>query len=438
MKPFSLLLIALLCSVASSQLSVAQSGPGKNSPAHNGESNKESKSVAPDPKESRTAAQLFEEADNYARKKFEDFEKRKMPFDKQLQEKIKQEQQDLAARHAATVAARKVAGNDAYYLGMLYNLAHNFDSAFEVMRRFLNENPDANGEPAQNARAIVIIQAAKKGLLTEAEARLKDYASNQPQVLDDRMSLENWVAVGYFNLKDYEHALPHAQQVWLSAQQAAKQKKSFARDATLSEAAVALSEIDLKLKKDDDAIAVMHELRQIAMNIPSGSLYKQALKRLLQIAPERDPFKDVNKDGASNISPPEITVNEWIDQQPTKLADLRGKVVLLDFWATWCGPCVGELPNVIKTYEKHHDGGFEIIGVSLDQDEQKLKNFTKEKNMTWQQYFDGKGWQNKLAQKYGVQSIPATYLLDAEGKIIGRNLRGEALEEAVTKAMAKK
>jgi peroxiredoxin len=124
--------------------------------------------------------------------------------------------------------------------------------------------------------------------------------------------------------------------------------------------------------------------------------------------------------------------------KPLSVANYKGNVVLVDFWATWCGPCVGELPNVIKTYEKHHANGFEIIGISLDQDEKKLKNFTSQRKMTWQQYFDGKGWENKLAGKYGVQSIPATFLLDREGKIIGKDLRGPALDEAVTKALAKK
>src|ERR1017187_7443594 len=109
--------------------------------------------------------------------------------------------------------------------------------------------------------------------------------------------------------------------------------------------------------------------------------------------------------------------------KPVSVANYKGKVVLIDFWATWCGPCVAELPNVLKTYEKHHNQGFEIIGISLDKEEAKLTSFTKEKNMTWQQFFDGQFWSNKLAVKYGVNSIPATYLLDGDGKIIAKNLR---------------
>lgn len=127
-----------------------------------------------------------------------------------------------------------------------------------------------------------------------------------------------------------------------------------------------------------------------------------------------------------------------LDGKALSIANYKGKVVLIDFWATWCGPCVGELPNVLKAYEKFHGQGFEIIGVSLDSDEGKLKSFIADKKMTWQQFFDGKGWGNKLAAKYGIQSIPATYLLDGEGKIIGKGMRGEALAEAVEKALAKK
>jgi thiol-disulfide isomerase/thioredoxin len=123
--------------------------------------------------------------------------------------------------------------------------------------------------------------------------------------------------------------------------------------------------------------------------------------------------------------------------QPFSVASHKGKVLLIDFWATWCGPCRAELPNVLATYQKHHPEGFDIIGVSLDEDQSKVTDFTKSMNMTWPQFFDGQGWKNKLAVKFGIESIPATFLLDGEGKIIGKDLRGDDLEAAVAKALKK-
>lgn len=122
---------------------------------------------------------------------------------------------------------------------------------------------------------------------------------------------------------------------------------------------------------------------------------------------------------------------------PLSVAKFRGKVVMLDFWATWCMPCRMELPNVIAAYQKHHAAGFEIIGISLDEDRAKMESFIKDQKMPWPQYFDGLRWNNKLVQKYGVNAIPATLLMDRDGKIIGKNLRGEALEKAVADALAK-
>ncbi len=126
-----------------------------------------------------------------------------------------------------------------------------------------------------------------------------------------------------------------------------------------------------------------------------------------------------------------------VNGQPLDLATYRGKVVLIDFWATWCGPCVAELPNVIAAYEKYHGQGFEIIGISLDQDREKLTTFLKGKNMPWRQYFDDQGGQNKLATQYGIDAIPATFLLDGTGKIVAKGMRGEELDRQLAKLLAK-
>ena len=123
-----------------------------------------------------------------------------------------------------------------------------------------------------------------------------------------------------------------------------------------------------------------------------------------------------------------------VDGREVDLAKLRGKVVLLDFWATWCGPCMAELPEVIKTHEKFRDKGFEIVGISFDQDRTKLKEVTADRKMTWPQYFDGKGWENDLGARFGITSIPTMWLVDKTGHVVDTEAR-ENLAEKVGKLL---
>lgn len=120
------------------------------------------------------------------------------------------------------------------------------------------------------------------------------------------------------------------------------------------------------------------------------------------------------------------------DGKMRKLSDLRGKVVLIDFWASWCGPCRRENPNVTRIYSEYHDKGFEIFSVSLDSDAASWKRAIEADKLVWPNHVsDLKKWQSQAAAIYGVRSIPSTFLLDKEGRIVQRDLRGADLERAV-------
>ena len=127
-----------------------------------------------------------------------------------------------------------------------------------------------------------------------------------------------------------------------------------------------------------------------------------------------------------------------LDGNPISLEQYRGKVVLLDFWAVWCGPCISEMPNVIKVYDTYKDEGFDIIGISLDTDEDRLRNYLKENNIPWRQVFSGEGWKSPVAQQYGIRAIPAPWLIDKDGTLITHQARGHALEQLVVKALKDK
>jgi thiol-disulfide isomerase/thioredoxin len=111
------------------------------------------------------------------------------------------------------------------------------------------------------------------------------------------------------------------------------------------------------------------------------------------------------------------------DGSPVDLKSMRGKVVLLDFWATWCPPCRDEVPDVVNVYNKYHDQGFQVVGISLDQSRENLDQFTSGNGMVWPQYFDGQGWGNSLAQRFSVRYIPQMWLLDKQGRVVTKDGR---------------
>ncbi|MDR0543071.1 MAG: TlpA family protein disulfide reductase, partial [Dysgonamonadaceae bacterium] len=128
---------------------------------------------------------------------------------------------------------------------------------------------------------------------------------------------------------------------------------------------------------------------------------------------------------------PDFTQNN-VSGEPVKLSDFKGKYVLIDFWASWCGPCRQENPNVVRAYNAYKDKNFTILGVSLDENRYAWQNAIQKDGLTWTHVSDLKGWRNAVAALFGVKSIPQNFLIDPNGIIIEKNLRGEALQQTLS------
>lgn len=135
---------------------------------------------------------------------------------------------------------------------------------------------------------------------------------------------------------------------------------------------------------------------------------------------------DASKTTAIGSIAPDFTLND-VNGKPVSLAAYKGKYILVDFWASWCGPCRQENPTVVKAYNTYKSKGFDILGVSLDEKKDKWEQAIQQDNLGWTQVSDLKGWQSDAAALYGIKAIPMNYLLDKEGKIIAKSLRGEDL-----------
>ena len=135
---------------------------------------------------------------------------------------------------------------------------------------------------------------------------------------------------------------------------------------------------------------------------------------------------------APDFSTTDITGN------PISLKDYQGKVVLLDFWSTTCGPCIAEMPNVKKVYDAYRDLGFDVIGVSLDDDEAKVKEYLNVCDLPWRQICTGEGWETPIRKRYQVKGIPSPWLIDREGKLISYKARGTTLKQLVAEAVKEK
>jgi thiol-disulfide isomerase/thioredoxin len=385
--------------------------------------------VKPDGKaDKRPAQELFEDANGYLGRRFQEFNKQKLPYDPKLEAQTKKEQKELAIRNAATLQARgSLKGDDLYYLGMLHHLAGDADAALATMRQLLKDDPD--GQKAQSARNVVVLYAIKKDQIPDATAAVAAYTRHQPQSADDRYRMELLITDAYLRAKDYASMTTHAKEMLAASKKFIETNKGevFRRDEMLLNSTVLLADSYLKKSQKELAIDALVDLRRLSIQLPSANLYRDATMRLMRLDPELNTEQLFDDSLAvSNTPLPELLADDWIEQQPVKLADLRGQVVLIDFWATWCGPCRYTLPNLARWQNQYKSKGLVILGVTKYYGRGGGKELKPAEEVAFLRDFRTR---NKLSYgflvsdadtnefNYGVTSIPTSFLIDRKGMV---------------------
>lgn len=409
------------------------------------------KNAALTARDMRAASAIYEDANGYVERKFDEYAQKRVPYDKQLEERTYRERRETAARSAEQLSARtNLAGDDLYYLGLLYRLAENDDKALDAFRRYLAGVPaSGEAEHAQLARIDAISIAARKKLFEEAEKFLAEYSKGEPQQIVERIRVEMELATAYHRENKLEQSLAHSSEAFKVVKLFEPKTEVEQKQKRLALGVIPqlVSQTYLELERTDEAVAVLNDARRLALAIPSASLYRKALVGLLDMGRPFESIKAIDRAEAPTTTAPELVVKEWMDRSPIKLSDLRGNVVLLDFWAHWCGPCIASFPRLSKWHEKYKDRGLVILGVTKYFGEGGGRSLKPEEELTYLRQFKKRhrllyGFAISDTEdndfSYGVSSFPSAFLLDRKGIVRFITIGGSAIEGKVMEEMIQK